>query len=46
MFKEFKTIYQQEFGVNLTDEKAYEKGMRLITLVKAIIACKQNKKLH
>ena len=46
MFKEFKTIYKEEFGVNLTDEEAYEKGMRLITLTKAIIAHKQNKKLH
>ena len=42
MFKEFKTIYQQEFGINLTDEEAYEKRMRLIALMKAIIACKQN----
>ena len=44
MFKELKTIYQQEFGVNLTDEEAEEIGGGLLKLARSIVIYKQNKR--
>ena len=46
IYKEFKTIYKQEFGVDLANEEAYQKAIRLINLAKAIRNHKQNKKLN
>ncbi|MBI3591688.1 MAG: hypothetical protein HY094_09975 [Candidatus Melainabacteria bacterium] len=34
--QQFKNIYKQEFGIELTDEEAYEKEMRLMMGMKAI----------
>ena len=44
MFKEFKTIYKQEFGIDLLDEEAEEIGRRLLKLARAIVIHKQNKR--
>ena len=44
MFKEFKIIYKQEFGIELFDEEAEEIGGRLLKLARAIVIYKQNKK--
>ncbi len=41
MYKEFKAIYKQEFGIDLTDGEAYEKGIRLINFAKVILNHKQ-----
>ncbi len=45
MYIELKTIYKQEFGINLTDEEAEEMGGRLLKLGRAIITHKQNKEV-
>ncbi|MCL5431900.1 MAG: hypothetical protein M1484_02235 [Patescibacteria group bacterium] len=34
--EQFKTLYKQEYGVNLTDQIAEEFGNKLVTLVKAV----------
>ena len=33
---EFKTLYQQHYGVVLTDDEAFEKSTRLLCLYKAV----------
>lgn len=33
---EFKAIYKKEFGEEISDSEAYEKGLRLIQLIKAV----------
>ena len=43
MFKEFKTIYRQEFGIDLLDEEAEETVGRLLKLARSIVIHKQNK---
>ncbi len=37
MYKEFKTIYKQGFGIAISDKEAYDTGNRLLTLAKAIV---------
>ena len=34
--KEFKEIYREEFGKTISDEKAQEKGQKLLSLFKII----------
>jgi hypothetical protein len=33
---EFKALYKKEFGEELSDSEAHEKGLRLINLIKAV----------
>lgn len=32
----FQTLYKQEFGIEISREEAYEKGIKLLTLMSAI----------
>jgi len=32
----FKRMYKEEFGKELSDQEAYEKALKLITLIKAV----------
>ena len=41
MFKEFKTIYKQEFGIDLLDEAAKKIGKRLLKLARSIVIYKR-----
>lgn len=34
--KEFRSIYQKKFGIDLTKEAAYEEGVKVLQLFKAI----------
>jgi hypothetical protein len=34
--EEFKTLYLQEFGIELTNEKALELGLKLIRMIKVV----------
>lgn len=34
--EEFKRLYKKKFGEEISDAEAYEKAVKLITLVKAI----------
>lgn len=34
--EKFKSIYKQEFGIELSDQEAMEKGMRLLLGFKAV----------
>ena len=44
MFKEFKIIYKQELGIELSDVEAEGIGERLLKLARSIVIHKQNKK--
>jgi hypothetical protein len=35
---EFKAIYQEEFGEEISDEEAQEMGLRLLRLLKLLLA--------
>ena len=42
--EEFKALYQEEYGVALSDAEALEMGTRLLRVVKAIVeACGQER---
>lgn len=46
--EEFKTLFKDEYGEELDDKQAYEKGMLVINFVKTInrlIAKQQNQRL-
>lgn len=34
--EEFRKLYKSRFGVEISKEEAYERGTKLITLIKAI----------
>lgn len=40
--EEFKQIYQEEFGVLLTNEEALEKALPVLNLVKTLIQPQRN----
>jgi hypothetical protein len=34
---EFKRLYKEEYGVDLTDAQAFDKGSRLVRLLKVVL---------
>lgn len=41
--EEFKQIYQEEFGVQLSNEEALEKALPVLNLVETLILVDENK---